>query len=59
LPSAIQRATSRWRVRSGQRWIRRSTGAATICDTDTLVIFKEGFDVPYGDGTQALPPEME
>lgn len=36
-----------------------ATGAATISDTDTLVIFKEGFDVPYGDGTQALPSELE
>jgi len=36
-----------------------ATGAATVSDTNTLVIFKEGFDVPYGDGTQWLPPEAE
>lgn len=25
-------------------------------DTDTLVIFRDGVDVPYGDGTQAVEP---
>jgi len=34
-----------------------ASGAASLSDTNTLVIFKEGFDVPYGDGTQDLPPE--
>jgi len=29
-----------------------ATGAAPVADTNALVIFKEGFDVPYGDGTQ-------
>ena len=29
-----------------------ATGAAPVSDTNALVIFKEGFDVPYGDGTQ-------
>jgi hypothetical protein len=32
-------------------------GAAPLSDTDTLVIFKDGFDVPYGDGTQDLPAQ--
>jgi len=30
-------------------------GAATVSDTNTLVIFRDGFDVPYGDGTQSIP----
>jgi len=30
-------------------------GAASITDTDTLVIFRDGFDVPYGDGTRSVP----
>ena len=34
-----------------------ATGAATVSDTDTLVVFKDGFDVPYGDGTQELPQQ--
>jgi hypothetical protein len=34
-----------------------ATGAATASDTDTLVIFKDGFDVPYGDGTQDVPQQ--
>ncbi|GEM_PF-6948317 len=29
-------------------------GAESASDTNTLVIFKEGFDTPYGDGTQAV-----
>jgi uncharacterized repeat protein (TIGR01451 family) len=29
-----------------------ATGATPVADTNELVIFKEGFDVPYGDGTQ-------
>jgi uncharacterized repeat protein (TIGR01451 family) len=32
-----------------------ATGAASVTDTDTLVIFRDGFDVLNGDGTQALP----
>lgn len=32
-----------------------ATAAAPLSDTNTLVIFKDGFDVPYGDGTQELP----
>jgi uncharacterized repeat protein (TIGR01451 family) len=32
-----------------------ATGAAPVSDTNALVIFKEGFDVPYGDGTQGAP----
>lgn len=32
-------------------------GAAPLSDTDALVIFKDGFDVPYGDGTQDLPAQ--
>ena len=30
-------------------------GAETVTDTDTLVIFRDGFDVLYGNGTQAAP----
>jgi uncharacterized repeat protein (TIGR01451 family) len=30
-------------------------GATAVTDTDTLVIFRDGFDVPYGDGTQWVP----
>jgi hypothetical protein len=29
-------------------------GAATVSDANALVVFKDGFDVPYGDGTQEL-----
>ena len=32
-----------------------ATGAAPVSDTNALVVFKDGFDVPYGDGTQELP----
>jgi uncharacterized repeat protein (TIGR01451 family) len=32
-----------------------ATGAASVTDTDTLVIFRDGFDVLNGDGTQTLP----
>ena len=32
-----------------------ATGATPVTDTDTLVIFRDGFDVPNGDGTQTLP----
>lgn len=33
------------------------TGAGLAdADTDTLVLFRDGLDVPYGDGTQALEP---
>ena len=35
-----------------------ATGATPLEDTDTLVIFKEGFDVPYGDGTQGVPESV-
>lgn len=31
-----------------------ASGAAPVSDTNALVIFKEGFDVPYGDGTQGM-----
>lgn len=31
--------------------------AAPRIDTNTLVVFKDGFDTPYGDGTQNLPPD--
>lgn len=34
-----------------------ATGAATVSDSNVLVVFKDGFDVPYGDGTQDLPPD--
>jgi uncharacterized repeat protein (TIGR01451 family) len=27
----------------------------SVTDTDTLVIFRDGFDVPYGDGMQSVP----
>jgi|GEM_PF-967398 len=30
-------------------------GATAVTDADTLVIFRDGFDVPYGDGTQSVP----
>lgn len=30
-------------------------GTPSVTDTDTLVIFRDGFDVPYGDGTQSIP----
>lgn len=60
-PSALQREPGSVHIggscaNGGRRW---TASAATISDTDTLVIFKEGFDVPYGDGTQVLPPEVE
>jgi hypothetical protein len=29
-----------------------ATGAQPVTDTNTLVIFRDGFDVPYADGTQ-------
>jgi len=32
-------------------------GAAPVSDENTLVIFRDGFDVPYGDGTQS--PDIE
>ena len=32
-----------------------AAGAATGIDTRTLVIYRDGFDVPYGDGTQLAP----
>ena len=31
-------------------------GAMDASDTDTLVIFRDGFDVPYGDGANATEP---
>jgi hypothetical protein len=31
------------------------SSASPVSDTNALVIFKEGFDVPYGDGTQGAP----
>lgn len=34
-----------------------ATGAAALSDSNGLVVFKDGFDVPYGDGTQVLPPD--
>lgn len=34
-----------------------AVGAAPLIDTNTLVVFKDGFDTPYGDGTQDLPPD--
>lgn len=35
-------------------------GASPVFDTRTLVIYRDGFDTPYGDGTQSLPqPEDE
>lgn len=34
-----------------------AVGAAPLIDTNTLVVFKDGFDMPYGDGTQDLPPD--
>lgn len=30
---------------------------ATVTDTDILVILRDGFDVPYGDGTSVVEPE--
>ncbi len=30
-------------------------GIAPLTDTNTLVIFKDRFDVPYADGTEAMP----
>ena len=35
--------------------VASATGAATVADTDTLVLFRDGVDVPYGDGTRAIP----
>jgi uncharacterized repeat protein (TIGR01451 family) len=32
-----------------------AAGAAPASDTNALVIYKDGFDVPYGDGTQRAP----
>jgi uncharacterized repeat protein (TIGR01451 family) len=32
-----------------------ANGAASVSDTRTLVIFRDGFDVPYGDGMQSVP----
>lgn len=32
-----------------------ASGATPVTDTNTLVVFRDGFDVPYGDGTQAVP----
>ncbi len=34
--------------------VAHAAGAPDASDTDTLVIFRDGVDVPYGDGTQAL-----
>jgi len=31
-------------------------GATDVSDVDTLVIFRDGYDVPYADGTSALKP---
>ncbi|NCT67106.1 MAG: hypothetical protein GXC76_05600 [Rhodanobacteraceae bacterium] len=31
-----------------------ATGAAPVVDSNTLVVFRDGFDVPYGDGTQRV-----
>ena len=31
-----------------------ATGASSVSDTDTLVIFRDGFNIPYADGTAAL-----
>jgi hypothetical protein len=31
-----------------------ATGAASVSDVDTLVIFRDGFDVPNGDGTSVV-----
>lgn len=31
-------------------------GAADASDTDTLVLFRDGVDVPYGDGAEATDP---
>jgi uncharacterized repeat protein (TIGR01451 family) len=30
-----------------------------VTDSDTLVIFRDGFNVPFGDGTQALRPTLD
>src|SRR5690606_32854858 len=30
---------------------------ATVTDTDILVILRDGFDVPYGDGIRVAEPE--
>jgi len=32
--------------------------AVTQTDTDTLVVFHDAFDVPYGDGAQAISPTL-
>ncbi len=32
-----------------------ASGATTVTDSNTLVIFRDGFDVAYGDGTQSVP----
>lgn len=34
-----------------------AVGATPLIDTNTLVVFKDGFDTPYGDGTQERPPD--
>lgn len=36
-----------------------ATGAATLADTNTLVVFKDGWDVAYGDGTQEQPGDPD
>jgi len=36
-----------------------ASGASPLSDTNTLVVFRDGFDVPYGDGTQALPCDID
>ena len=34
-------------------------GVPDAVDTDTLVIYRDGFDVEGADGTQVIPPEVE
>lgn len=36
-----------------------ATGATPLADTNTLVLFKDGCDVAYGDGTQERPGDVD
>lgn len=34
------------------------TGATSVTDTNTLVILRDGFDVPYGSGSRVIAPAL-
>lgn len=37
-------------------FLAHASGASDASDTDTLVVFRDGLDVPYADGAEAMDP---